>query len=318
MVDQTRASQVYLESIIAATAADPRVSQVYLENIIAPTAGNPRISQLYLENIKSFGAPRVLAAGQRLATVVAGAGIGAAPPLFTPEQITTLGWYDLSNSDFYTEDVGIDQATDRSGNGNHVTQATGGSQPLVAAASIGGLSAADFISTDFWERSGISGFPADSGSPVMMAHVSRTASTASGSIFDFSDAALTNRTALFLWSSNQALLRTSGTSAATQAFTDTTDAHVWSGRCQNSNRRIWLDGVEGTPNTATGSNLNYTNMRVGLLFQNVLALVGQIGEIVFWENTSDSIRQMVEGYLAWKWSLVDGLAMSHPYKNAPP
>ena len=35
-------------------------------------------------------------------------------------------------------------------------------------------------------------------------------------------------------------------------------------------------------------------------------------------NPSDSDRQRLEGYLAWKWGLEDNLPVDHPYKTTPP
>lgn len=48
-------------------------------------------------------------------------------------------------------------------------------------------------------------------------------------------------------------------------------------------------------------------------------LTGSIGEIIvlgYVPSTSD--RQMIEGYLAWKWGLEANLPSGHPYKSAPP
>ena len=46
---------------------------------------------------------------------------------------------------------------------------------------------------------------------------------------------------------------------------------------------------------------------------------GDIKEIIFLPYaSSDSTRQILEGYLAWKWGLVGLLPAGHPYKNAAP
>ena len=48
-------------------------------------------------------------------------------------------------------------------------------------------------------------------------------------------------------------------------------------------------------------------------------LTGQIGEILAYNSVlSQSNREQVEGYLAWKWGVVGNLPATHPYKTAPP
>jgi hypothetical protein len=43
-----------------------------------------------------------------------------------------------------------------------------------------------------------------------------------------------------------------------------------------------------------------------------------VKEIIVIDNTDVATVQLVEGYLAWKWKMVDGLDGSHPYKNSRP
>lgn len=46
---------------------------------------------------------------------------------------------------------------------------------------------------------------------------------------------------------------------------------------------------------------------------------GDIAEVIIINSVlSVYYRQRVEGYLAWKWGLVDNLAADHPYKSVPP
>jgi hypothetical protein len=46
---------------------------------------------------------------------------------------------------------------------------------------------------------------------------------------------------------------------------------------------------------------------------------GTISEIIFFNiNHSESERQKIEGYLAWKWGLQGNLTVTHPFRNAPP
>ena len=43
-----------------------------------------------------------------------------------------------------------------------------------------------------------------------------------------------------------------------------------------------------------------------------------ISEVIFIQSPTLDEQQKIEGYLAWKWGLVNDLPANHPYKNAPP
>lgn len=50
-------------------------------------------------------------------------------------------------------------------------------------------------------------------------------------------------------------------------------------------------------------------------------LTGNVAEIVSYSNSTDmtdSDRQKIEGYLAWKWSINTSLPLGHPYYSNPP
>ena len=49
------------------------------------------------------------------------------------------------------------------------------------------------------------------------------------------------------------------------------------------------------------------------------AFKGYIGELITYPSVlTDTNRQKIEGYLAWKWGLQTSLPAGHPYKSAPP
>lgn len=49
-------------------------------------------------------------------------------------------------------------------------------------------------------------------------------------------------------------------------------------------------------------------------------LNGNISEILAYKSTdmNQTIRQRIEGYLAWKWGIQEKLPAGHPYINVPP
>lgn len=83
----------------------------------------------------------------------------------------------------------------------------------------------------------------------------------------------------------------------------------------------------GTADIYVNGTLTNENVtRGGLTLDTILdwsisggAFQGYIGEIIAYPSgLSQSDRQKVEGYLAWKWGIQDELPNSQPYKNAPP
>jgi len=78
----------------------------------------------------------------------------------------------------------------------------------------------------------------------------------------------------------------------------------------------YYDGI--TMNTKSGTNRALTGMQIGdtsPLSSNGQNWNGQIGEIVVYNQAiNDSDRQLLEGYLAWKWGEQMDLSTSHPYR----
>jgi hypothetical protein len=85
----------------------------------------------------------------------------------------------------------------------------------------------------------------------------------------------------------------------------------------NTQYHIGTDGTKGAINTTT----SFTQSSVNTLFRvgwtgsaSDPKLTGTIGEIIGYSGLmTDSDRQRVEGYLAWKWNLQANLPSTHPY-----
>ena len=95
----------------------------------------------------------------------------------------------------------------------------------------------------------------------------------------------------------------------------------------NVNNRIASLWVSGTPanttnvdiqNTRTVVNTGTTSAFVGrpLMAGGAVFYTGNIYEILVFNTTlSHTNRQMIEGYLAWKWGVQNSLPISHPFNN---
>lgn len=79
-----------------------------------------------------------------------------------------------------------------------------------------------------------------------------------------------------------------------------------------------LVGNSERTTTPTTSNATY-GMQIGAVGNNAIRLTGDYSEIIIFNSLlSTTDRQLVEGYLAWKWGLEGNLPAGHPYKNAAP
>lgn len=84
-----------------------------------------------------------------------------------------------------------------------------------------------------------------------------------------------------------------------------------------SSNTFFMNGTAGTTVSSSG-NFGYSNYEVGGSFgeESLVPLNGSIGEVIIFNRALPTTqRQQIEGYLAWKWSLVTSLPADHPYKT---
>ena len=89
----------------------------------------------------------------------------------------------------------------------------------------------------------------------------------------------------------------------------------------NYTHNTFLNGTAFTTTgtTVTGANTSATIAHIGTLNVGSPNLNGVIYEILYYNSTlSTNQRQLIEGYLAWKWGLQGSLPSNHPFRNAPP
>jgi hypothetical protein len=259
---------------------------------------------------------------------VVGSSVGLSSSLWTPTEISTLMWLDADDAGTFTFGTGVNVAqwNDKSGNGNHVVQATSGNQPDRDSSTntIGGLPVVSFDGTDDrLQRNSLSGWPANNGTAVTIAAVWRQRSAVGNlAFFDISTGSLTNETGLlFHGSSFQLILRATGISNAANsaafAFVQNV-AFQFACTVKSDKREIFVNGTANGANTTNNGTSAYTNLRLASLFQDVFPMLGDLGEFVVVSGDDDTTRQLIEGYLAWKWGLQGDLPAGHPYENAAP
>lgn len=253
--------------------------------------------------------------------------VTAAEP-WTPAQLTTALWLDAADASTITVDENdrVSQWDDKSGNDRDVTQSRADRRPVYSAAGwSGGFPELQFASygaqKDTLGRDvsadGISGSAytlfvvvnAESEDNEEWIHTAYTTQThpAPGS----ENRHQINNTGVTVRSDSSNGGTTSGTYVAGEQILQFTLADGASEVLRNG-VQIAGDGGTYTPYALSGDyTINGRNSRDGH--------AGMTGSVVEWiyltENPSIADRQLVEGYLAWKWGLVDGLPVDHPYKT---
>jgi len=87
-----------------------------------------------------------------------------------------------------------------------------------------------------------------------------------------------------------------------------------------TNCTSYVNGTSGTPVASTG-NFGITTYAIGVdvLSGGGAFFTGYIGEVLVYNSAlTTSERQLIEGYLAWKWGINAQLPTSHPYYSINP
>ncbi|MFM5961228.1 MAG: hypothetical protein ACKOQ2_29440, partial [Dolichospermum sp.] len=259
--------------------------------------------------------------------------------LWTPAQISTALWLDAADaSTIILNGSTVSQWRDKSGNGRHVSQATAANQPLFVTNQLNGLPVIRNVSADTL-IGGASELGANTPMLSMFALVKNPTANPSGSGFLLSvltNTVTTTRAALLQFANN-VNLTLAGRRLDTDAFqsvqTSTTYAStqnqwiIQEGQFNYAAAELnaWLNGTN-TLNAApfqTAGNTSNTNSFRHCIFSLDgfdYALDGtEIAEaLIVQGNLSTTDRQLIEGYLAWKWGLTANLPDNHPFKFNPP
>lgn len=231
-------------------------------------------------------------------------------------------WYDASDAASITASSGaVSQWNDKSGNANHITQATGTSKPTTGTQTINSLNVLDFDGGDFLSKTSGTSLPDNSPGFTIIAVVKYDSLSAAGWIAFPTNAAASD----FSWSfgrngaNSMGIRGYQGTPANQAAFNDNTTAvQLLSGIATTTLRQIWQNGTSKATNTNTDSANTAGRIYVGSDNNPTTFLDGRIAEIIIIDGTDATIREKAEGYAAWKWGLDSSLDAGHPYHLVPP
>jgi len=233
---------------------------------------------------------------------------------WTPDQITTAGWYDASDSNTITESGGlVSQWDDKKSGGINFTQLTGANQPTTNSRTINSLNVLDFDGTN---DQMIKDAPDLTDGAFILALYEPDSDNTYG---------------LLGYNTNHYDLNSNGGSYPS-IFRNT--------RLENLPLGIQSTGVQllGYNALSTGPNydIHYNGEKVyagtsAFVFQGTggrrigisnsagIRYDGTIAEIIMIDAyTSQSDIEKCEGYLAHKWGVTSILPPGHPYKTEAP
>lgn len=241
------------------------------------------------------------------------------PKLWRPTEIQLALWLDAEDTSTITlNGSAVSQWADKSGNNRNFSQAISTSQPIYNLTAFGGMPALSFDgiddgmpSTGNWTISGMSWY-------IVCQRTSATPATqtvigaANGvTYFPIAQQGATTNTQVFRVNSanDPASLSAflNGTIIKDKNATPTTTRGAIFDNLANASILEALGGPSFAANPQIGSSGG------GFIFS------GLVSEVVVSVNDSSTTeRQIIEGYLAWKWGIEGSLPAGHPYKNLPP
>jgi hypothetical protein len=267
--------------------------------------------------------------------------------LWSPALLRPALWLDAADLSTISTGTGVSELRDKSGNGRHVTQGTGGTQPTLTPNGLNGLNVLSFngsqyltspaaVSTwNFLHNTGGSsifavwkaGNSSDPNALYALMGTNAVASSNIGTYIAFDDRASVPR-------NNAVLAQVSGGGSASvsaasadnlmPANTPVILSHVIDPNNGTAANRSFvrvnrtLSQINVNTAAPSASNASFA-LQIGAGGNNVLPLVGYIAEIVVLASVaSTTVRQQIEGHLAWKWGLRSALIAGHPFANRPP
>lgn len=238
------------------------------------------------------------------------------PQLWRPSNLGSelALWLDAEDAASITlNGTTVAQWQDKSGNGRNASQGTAANQPTYTPIGLNGKPVITFPGSGqgFVLTSGV-GLPRD------MFSVSKG--------FGYLYSANTTTERLIYSSGGGSLFWQTATGSPNNLIVpgrNDTSTFIEGYSAQGLNLSTFLNGTTtntGTVSSAWTNSNNFT--QIGLQWATTTAVptwTGIIAEIV-WTNSVMSFvnRQLLEGYLAWKWGLEANLPSGHPFKNTPP
>ncbi|MFM6669887.1 MAG: hypothetical protein ACKPJO_07110 [Dolichospermum sp.] len=241
--------------------------------------------------------------------------------LWTPSQISTALWLDADDANTITLNGStVSQWNDKSGNGRNATQATASNQPTYTT---NGLNGKPVLTFD-----GINDFLVSStgtyGPNISMFAVARQDGGSSyqrivniGSSVDYFGFFGSFNGSFATFFGNGASWNDTNANSPSIAVTSTRVLGVVN-PTSGTDATPYVDGI--AQNTKVGTMGISNGVDIGAIQSpNTHFWFGIVAEIIVINSAvTTTVRQLIEGYLAWKWELTANLPDNHPFKFNPP
>ena len=267
--------------------------------------------------------------------------------LWTPSLLRPALWLDANDLSTISTGTGVSEWRDKSGNARNVTQGTGGTQPTLTVGGLNGRNVLSFngsqyltspAATSVWNflhnTNGSSIFAvwqaATNSNPNALSGLIGTNAATSANIgfyisYDDRSSVPTNdRFLVQISGGGSSSVSVAGPDNSHPANTPVILSHVRdpnNGTAANrSFVRVNKTLNQGNTQTAapSASNASFA-LQIGALGNNAFPSIGYIAEIIVLASIANAdVREDIEGYLAWKWGLRNGLIAGHPFANRPP
>lgn len=269
--------------------------------------------------------------------------------LWNPGVITTELWLDSDDAATITESSGsVSEWADKSGNG-YTFSATGSAQPTTGTETLDSKNVIVFDGTDDFLQSDSAsstwsflhdgteyrlyvvvrlGSTSNPDAMYGIIGTCRTASATRGSLLVYDDRASAgvNEQIRHLISSGSAYVADNKTA---DGFATGNSWHVLGVSADpttvylNDRNPIRLFGDTPESNSVSNGAVSTSDpavtLRIGVFSNDTFYLDGAIAEIIITTGAEDvNQRQIIEGYLAWRWGLEASLPAGHPYVSAAP
>jgi hypothetical protein len=242
--------------------------------------------------------------------------------LLTPDKIPGINiatWFDaMESSSVILDGTTVSQWSDISGNNRHATQATKANQPTYTPDGLNGKPVLMFDGVD--DRLVTASTTLGITNSASLIVVARTSSRTPPEQGVAGSDSLTNRFGLFITGTNAMRWNPiSGTNTVQE--TSVTGAQILAGTAQSGNSALFRNGTSIATGTAATGTMDNTPFNIGNMLQGTTLphFSGPIAEVLVLPlSLSTTNRQLLEGYLAWKWELQANLANNHPFKFSPP
>lgn len=255
--------------------------------------------------------------------------------LWTPDLLrpNLSFWQDAADTSTITIQTGVSQWRDKSGNGRNFIQNTAGNQPTYSEREFLGRPGITFDgATDDLRLTSIASLIGNQTHGLYWVFFRRGAGTGSDAY----------RPSISVWPSNGSAdmgalhyVKNNNNLGASYPYFANPGSHsydlssgtayanlvpnIMAFQSNVTGWGVWRSGtLEGTTNGISTPNSNNAGYVLGKQINVFRVSSITIGEVMMVQNVNTRVRQIIEGYLAWKWGMVDRLASSHPFINRPP